>query len=159
MAVHTRTAPSAVPCFRALHFNAPAFSFLLPPALACLFAHFCFGCMRVVEGVSIDLSKWDNSHGSATNKNKSAGGENKRSMAGAQQNKQWRKLRQLIMPFSKTTCTAHSFALLSSFSLVCMRSASKRRHVHVLLLLRAILTTFTLTPTLVGLTVVIRACG
>ena len=129
------------------------------PTLSCLFAHFCFGRMRVADGVSIDLSKWDNSHGSATNKNEGACRENKRSMAGAQQNKQWRKLRQLIMPFSKTTCTAHSFALLSSFSLVCMRSASKRRHVHMLLLLRAILTTFTLAPTLVGLTVVIRICG
>ena len=81
------------------------------PTLSCLFAHFCFGRMRVADGVSIDLSKWDNSHGSATNKNEGACRENKRSMAGAQQNKQWRKLRQLIMPFSKTTCTAHLFPI------------------------------------------------
>ena len=30
------------------------------PTLSCLFAHFCFGRMRVADGVSIDLSKWDN---------------------------------------------------------------------------------------------------
>ena len=70
MAVHTRTATSSVLCFHALHFNAPTISFLLFPALACLFAHFCFGRMRVADGVSIDLSKWDNSHGSATNRTK-----------------------------------------------------------------------------------------
>ena len=60
MTVHTRTAPSSVPCFRVLHFDAPPFSFLLFPTLASLFAHFHHGRKGVADGVSIDLSKWDN---------------------------------------------------------------------------------------------------
>ena len=140
--MHTRTAATSVLCFRALHFDAPPFSFLLFPTLASLFAHFHHGRKGVADGVSIDLSKWDNKQPRECNEQKQKRLPRKQTQHGRRTTKQTVvKAAPAHHALLQNNMYCPFISHPPSFSLVCMRSASKRRHVHVLLLLRAILTT------------------